>query len=121
MSHTGPGMFSFGGGQVPPLENVAESTLARMRGQLEPQRYPPPLSPEERADAEEAARANRFCKFCAGLHAMPSGPSCPRLASFELDGDGEVKAGTFWKGTSWAEGRVVLAEDATEEGDDGDD
>jgi hypothetical protein len=80
----------------------------------------PALSPQERAEAEQAER----CVYCAGIHAGMSTPACPRLASFELDGDGKVKAGTFWAGLEWAKGRVVLAEDAAgdgteEEGSDG--
>lgn len=121
MSHTGPGMFQFGG-QGPPLEGVAEQTLSAMRGQLGPQRPLVPLTPEERAEAEEAAQANRTCLYCGGFHAAPSTPACPRLATFKLDPDGKVVEGTFWGPgtTSWAEGRVVLAEDAQEEAGDGD-
>ena len=114
MSHTGPGMFQFGG-QGPPLEGVAESTLARMRGQLQPGGpVPRPLTEQEQQEAAQATH----CALCGGIHAAPSSPACPRLATFELDGDGKVVKGTFWPGTDWAEGRVVLAEDATEEGSD---
>ena len=42
-------------------------------------------------------------------------PRVPRLATFELDGDGKVIKGSFWPGLNWAKGRVILAEDAAEE------
>lgn len=49
---------------------------------------------------------------------MPGTAACPRLASFEIDGDGKVKAGTFWPGLKWAKGRVEFVEDLMEAGDD---
>jgi hypothetical protein len=87
---------------------------------MEPRPRPPVLTPAERKEAEAAAKEGAGCLYCGGLHAAPSTPACPRLASFKVDGDGKITEGTFWEGVAWAEGRVVFAEDAMEdeEGDD---
>ena len=105
----------------PALEQAAQDTLAatrpRPRFTAPPGYEPVPLSAEERAEAQQDT-AGRVCGLCAGYHHMPSTAACPRLASFELDGDGKLKSGTFWPGTKWAKGRVVFYED-TKEDDDG--
>lgn len=108
------GIHQLGAGQGPPLEPLAAQTLAAMRGASRPP-VPRPLTSEERAEAEEAARANRYCLYCGGFHAAPSTPACPRLSGGKLDGDGKLVEFTFWPGRDWAEGRVVFAEDAMEE------
>src|SRR6185312_7223268 len=109
------------GGSRPPLEDEASRVLAAARQRMEPRPRPPVLTAAERKEAEDAAKEDRWCKFCAGIHAMPSTTACPRLAGGKLDGDGKVVEFTFWPGRDWADGRVVFAEDAMEdeEGSDG--
>lgn len=93
-----------------PLDSAAAEVLDTVRrlGRR------PALTAAERAEAEQAARDDRYCVLCGGIHASPSTPACPRLATFKTDGDGRVTEGSFWPGTEWAEGRVILAEDAAE-------
>jgi hypothetical protein len=106
------------GGSRPPFEDEAARVLAAARRATVPQR--PVLTQREKTEAQEAARQQRHCALCGGIHAMPSTAACPRLASFELDGDGKVRAGTFWPGKRWSKGRVLLAEDAHEDGEEED-
>ena len=104
----------------PALEQAAQDTLAatrpRPRFTAPPGYEPVPLSAEERAEAQQDTDG-RVCGLCAGYHHMPSTAACPRLASFDLDGEGKLKSGTFWPGTKWAKGRVVFKEDTLEDGD----
>jgi len=105
------------------LEQAAQDAIraTQPRQQVWPPYEPPlaepPLTDKERAEAEKAKVA---CQFCLGYHALPNSPGCPRLASFELDGDGKVKSGTFFEGKGWAKGRVVLVEDVHEDPGEGD-
>jgi len=55
----------------------------------------PTLSTEEREEALKDA-ATATCTFCAGFHPGASTPACPRLATFKLNGDGNVVEGSFW-------------------------
>ena len=106
----------------PAFEQLAQEVIAGVRPQpryLPPELPPVPLTAAERAEAEKAERKAQVCSFCLGFHALPNSPGCPRLASFEVDGDGKVKAGTFFEGKGWAKGRVVFFEDTKE--DDADD
>ena len=89
---------------APPLEHIAQEVLGEVAGR----------------QADKLAEAKNLCSFCLGLHPLPNSPGCPRLASFELDGDGKVKAGTFFPGQKWSKGRVVLFEDTKEDDDDAD-
>jgi hypothetical protein len=107
----------------PMLEETAQAAIAAARGQRP--RYPPgyeavPLDAEEKAEAEKAARErDEVCVLCAGYHAQPSSPACPRLSSVELNNDMKIVKATFWPGRKWAEGRVVFKEDTLEgDGDD---
>lgn len=52
---------------------------------------------------------------CAGIHPGDE-MACPRLASFELDGDGNIRAGSYFADGSWDRSSVVFATDAAEEG-----
>lgn len=123
---TTPGVPSAARGQ-PPLEQVAADTIQALRGTQ--RRFPPgyephPLTAVERKEADKVA-ADRIpvCGLCGGHHYAPSTAACPRLASFELDAEGKLRAGTFWKGRKWAKGTVVFKADALEdeEAGDGDD
>ena len=56
----------------------------------------PVLTPEEREDALKRAEDGETCRFCGAFHHGASTPACPRLATFELNGDGQVVKGSFW-------------------------
>jgi hypothetical protein len=109
----------------PALEQTAQETVAAITG-VQRRRYPPgyepaPLSAEERAEAEKAEQDKAaVCILCAGYHALPSSPACPRLASVELNGDQKITKATYWPGRGWAKGRVVFREDAMEDEEAGD-
>lgn len=108
---------------APPLEHIAREVLSEVAGRQG--QYAPvpvaaaPLTDAEKAEAAKVEQAKNYCRFCAGVHAMPSTAACPRIASAELDGDGQVKSVTFWPGRKWAQGRVVFIEDLEERQDDG--
>ena len=104
---------------APPFEDAAQDVLSSLRPR---QRYAPPPQPlteAEKAEAAKAEQAAQVCRFCIGYHPLPNTPGCPRIATFELDGDGNVKAATFFPGRKWAQGRVVFLEDLKEEDGDG--
>lgn len=73
------------------------------------------LSAAERAAAAEiASQPGGVCRLCGCLHAAEES-GCPRLASFELDNDGKVRAGTFWPPGTWEDPeRIIWADDARE-------
>ena len=108
------------GGGRPPLENAASSVLAAARGRMGPRHaYPqaaPPqkLTPEQQAEALDIISKGAGCRCCAGIHPGDE-MACPRLASFELDGDGNVRAGSYFADGSWDRSSVVFATDAAEE------
>lgn len=103
---------------APSLEQPAQDTLAAVRGQ---QRYQgaaavlppeaPPMTEEERGLAEEAAREDaRTCKYCVAVHKYPTSVGCPRIASAELDAEGQIRKVTFWADPDWTR-HVIFAED----------
>jgi len=104
---------------APAFDALAQDVIAEARGDrrryVPPPQAEPPLTEQEKAEAEKAARAALVCRFCLGFHALPNSPGCPRLASFRLDGDGAVVEGTLLGGTKWAEGRVVFLADVKED------
>jgi hypothetical protein len=124
---------------TPIFDQVAQSAIAQARARVEGFTRPrPPLTPEQRQEALEAAEEGAACRFCAGLHAGASTPACPRLATFELNGDGAVIKGSFWpegisdaaveldgegavravtfhKHDEWDTSQIVRAADAAEE------
>lgn len=110
---------------APPFEAQAQDAIAAARGEQQRQRgyvpEPQPLTEDEKTAAAEIARQALWCRLCACVHPLPNTAACPRLASFELDGDSHVKAGTFWPGLKWARGRATPIEDLHEKEDgDGD-
>lgn len=115
-----------GGFQRPPLENAASSVLAAARGRMSgrhayplPAAPPQKLTPEQQAEALDIISKGAGCRCCAGIHPGDE-MACPRLASFELDGDGNVRAGSYFADGSWDRSSVVFATDAAEEeGTDG--
>jgi hypothetical protein len=110
-----------GGFARPPLENAASSVLAAARGRMGPRHAyptaPPPqkLTPEQQAEALDIISKGAGCRCCAGIHPGDE-MACPRLASFELDGDGNVRAGSYFPDGQWDRSSVVFATDAAEEG-----
>jgi hypothetical protein len=48
------------------------------------------------SEALKAVDGKETCLFCGALHHGASTPTCPRLATFELNGDGQVVKGSFW-------------------------
>lgn len=81
---------------------------------------------------------------CASFHPGASTPACPRLATFELNGDGKVIKGSFWpdgatedaietdgegkvrtvthhRSSSWDTSRVVAVADVAEDEPEGED
>ena len=108
----------------PVLEQAAQDAIAATRPRThqwppyEPVSEPAPV-PLTGAERAEAAKVREACRFCLGYHALPNLAGCPRLASFELDGEGKVRAGTFFEGVKWAKGRVVFVEDTFEKDSDG--
>lgn len=133
---TTPGVPSAGRGQ-PAFDSIAAEAIAAARGHprsfTSPYGGQPPdwdtaaayeraeLSEEERAEAARAKeQAALVCRLCGTVHVLPNAPACPRLLSFELAGDGSVKAGTFRTDRKWIGGIAVPAADMYEkEGGDG--
>lgn len=116
---TVPGAPGASRGQ-PAFDALAADVIGSVRGQPRHPVVPPgyegyPLSPEEAEEAKRAeAQHDPVCGLCGGYHYGPSTTACPRLASFELDGEYKLKAGTFWPGREWAEGLVVFKADVLE-------
>jgi hypothetical protein len=99
---------------------MAREVIGAARQRIQPKQDPlavftrperPELSDADRRDLTEAIKAGALCRACAGLHAGGE-LACPRLAAFELDGDGKLRAGSFWQDGQWDTSRVVFAEEA---------
>ena len=105
----------------PMFERAASSVISgagRLLTPVTPQLPRPILSVAERREAEDAVKAGALCLYCAGIHAGPSSPACPRLASGKLNGDGTVVEFSFWRDGEWDTSRVVFAADIEDEGED---
>jgi hypothetical protein len=106
----------------PLLETAASAAISAARQRIGGPRFPlppvPPLSDEERAEALDVIAKGGSCALCGGIHAAAD-HGCPRLASFELDGDGNIRAGTFWPDGQYDTSRVVYADPAGEKDADG--
>ena len=119
-----PGSPAANRGQ-PAFDQTAQDAIAAARGQPRHWTPPPgyeaaPLNPQEAAEAQKIqAERDNACGLCGGYHFMPGTAACPRLASFELNGDGTLIRGTYWPGDKWAKGRVVFKADTMEDEDDG--
>ena len=95
MTHPGVGVPTSSG--TPIFEDVARQAIHQARARVEAFSRPRPiLTPEEREDALKRAGEGETCLFCGGFHHGASTPACPRLATFELNGDGAVIKGSFW-------------------------
>ena len=120
--------MTFAHGGRPPLESAATAAIRAAQSRIEPGRhraYAPPqpkvLSEAERREEMDVIGKGGGCRCCGGLHAGDE-LACPRLATFELDGDGKIKGGSYWPDGTWDTARVLFAEDAaeaTEEAGDG--
>lgn len=137
MTHPGVGVPTSPG--IPPFEHAARQAIDAARARVEGFTRPRPiLTPAEREDALKRADEGETCRFCAAFHAGASTPACPRLATFELNGDGQVIKGSFWpegvsdaaveldgegavravtfhKHDEWDTSQIVRAADAAEE------
>ena len=130
---------------LPLLEGPARDAIVMARSRVDAltrAQLPFPvktLSGEEKAEALKDA-ATAACRFCAALHPGASTAACPRLATFELNGDFDVVKGSFWpsgatetvvvtdgdgkvlsvtqtSSSDWDTTRVVFAADLAEEED----
>lgn len=96
---------------------------------LMPKPERPALTDADRAALGDVIASGAACRLCAGVHpgaeVKPCAQcghqdhraaelSCPRLATFELDGDGNIKAGSFWPDGAYDMSRTVLVEEAKE-------
>jgi hypothetical protein len=72
----------------------------------------PALTDADRQALGELIAAKGSCEHCGGVHAGLE-LACPRLASFELDGDRRIRSGTYWPPGSWQDDRWVAAEEAS--------
>jgi hypothetical protein len=77
-----------------------------------------PLSADLRNQISSQLADGQFCSLCGGIHAGLSLPACPRVASFEMDADGQLRSAHFWADGEYDASGVYYARDA-EEGDDG--
>ena len=109
-----------------PGRHAASATLSASRARNEPAtpsrapRFPRQgrtLSPDRAADVLKEFTEGNFCTLCGGIHAGLSMPACPRVASFELDPDGKLKAATFWPDGEYDASGTYLASDVEVDGD----
>jgi len=81
-----------------------------------PARPPVPLTAGDRAAIAEALAdgASGVCRICGGIHVHINAPACPRLAAFELNGDGTIRSGVLHPDGWWDTSRVQWPEEAGE-------
>lgn len=102
-----------------PGRHAASATLGASRARLDPAtsrvpRFPRErrkLSPERAQQVTEQFAAGDFCVYCLGIHAGLSLPGCPRIATFELDPDGKLRAATYWQDSEWDASGVYFTSD----------
>jgi len=75
-------------------------------------RQPRRLGAELRDQISAQFTEGSYCQLCGGIHAGLSMPACPRVASFELDADGQLKSAVFWPDGEWISDGVYFASDA---------
>jgi len=96
---TNPGVPASPG--FPALDHTAQQAIHMAQSRLEALtrgKLPFPvkkLSDEEKEEALKSAK-DEACMLCGAFHAAPNTPACPRVATFELNGDGRLVKGTFW-------------------------
>ena len=77
----------------------------------------PRLSPERRQEILQGFTEGGFCPYCLGIHAGAAlaVPGCPRIATFELDGDGKLRAAAYWPDGEWDASGVYFTADVEED------
>jgi hypothetical protein len=106
-----------------PGRHAASAALSASRARAEPghangPRYPRErrtLSPERAQDILGQFAAGDFCVYCLGIHAGLSLPGCPRIATFELDADGKLRAATYFPDGDWNTSGVYFTDDVEED------
>lgn len=88
----------------------AQVAMTEARRRIAILKQPKKLSEQERREASESIQSGGACRCCAGLHAGDE-LACPRLATFELDGDGHLKAGSYWPPGKWETTKTVVETD----------
>jgi len=104
----------------PPLDPAAQSAISAAQERLAVltrQRVQLPGRPLSSTEKDEAllAAAGSACVLCGGIHPGAGTPACPRVATFELNGDGTVIRGSFWPEGQWDTGKVVFPADLAEQ------
>lgn len=103
-----------------PGRHAASATLGAARAKIGTPRpsgprfprQPRRLGAELRQQIAEQFTEGAYCQLCGGIHAGLSMPACPRVASFELDADGQLKSATFWPDGEYDASGVYAASDA---------
>ena len=108
---------------APPLDRAAADVLeaARQRAGIgRPPGFPFPqrhrLTEDERKEAQAAAKD--ACQLCGGIHAAPNSPACPRIRTFELNPDGRVVKGEFWRDGEFDASRILFVADAMDDSEE---
>lgn len=108
---------------TPPLAGAAAAAIAQATRAAHPPLIPDvvrqALSAADRQAAAQAIDEGKACGLCGAIHFLPGTPACPRLASFTLDRDGKLTAGTFWAAGQWPADQVVFPADAADTPEDG--
>jgi hypothetical protein len=107
----------------PPLDRAASEAIeaARARAGIgQPITFPfaarHKLTEDERKEAQAAAKD--ACTLCGGIHAAPNSPACPRIRTFELNPDGRVVKGEFWRDGEFDASRILFVADAMDDSEE---
>jgi hypothetical protein len=108
-----------------PGRHAASATLGAARAKIgSPRpsgprfpRQPRRLGAELRQQIADQFTEGAYCQLCGGIHAGLSMPACPRVASFELDADGQLKSAVFWPDGEYDASGTYAASDAEEAGE----
>lgn len=87
----------------------------QIRPQMRFRREHHPVSPDRRDEITGQFAEGTYCNLCGGIHPGLSVPACPRVASFELDADGKLRAATFWQDGDWDTSGTYFASDVEED------
>ena len=103
-----------------PGRHAASATLGAARAKIGTPRPNGPRFPRQsrrlgnelRQQIADQFTEGAYCQLCGGIHAGLSMPACPRVASFELDADGQLKSAVFWPDGEYDASGVYAASDA---------